>query len=184
MEIISGEKKGHKIKLPVTLKIRPTSSRVRESLFNILEARNFLTGARVLDLYCGVGSLGLEALSRGAKEVLFVDRSPFSIKYTIDNIKKLKYENRAKVRKNSVLGELKNLVETDVNSFDLVIADPPYDTTEKELYEVLSLVSKLLKDKGIFVLEHSSKMSYSFDGFRKMIEKKYGDTALSFFQQI
>lgn len=183
MEIISGERKGHKIKFPVTPKIRPTSSNVREAIFNVLAARNLINGARVLDLYCGVGSLGLEALSRGASFVCFVDRGELSIKYVKENLEKLHYSEKARVIKNSSLSAINKLYE-EGEKFDLIFADPPYNVREKELSEVFKALKNVLKKNGVVVLEHSSKNAYNFDGYHLELTKKYGDTAVSFYLPI
>ncbi len=180
MEIISGERKGHKIKFPVTPRIRPTSSVVREAIFNVLTARNIVKGSRVIDLYCGVGTLGLEAFSRGSTYVCFIDRGELSIKYVKENLRKLHYEEKARVIKNTALAAVNKLAE-EGEKFDLAFADPPYNISEKELSQVFEALKKVLKNNSVIVLEHSSKNFYNFDGYHLELTKKYGDTAVSFY---
>lgn len=180
MEIISGERKGHKIKYPVTPRIRPTSSNVREATFNVLTARKIIKESRVIDVYCGVGSLGLEALSRGASYACFIDRGELSIRYVRENIQKLHYGEKTRVIKNTAATAINKLAE-EGEKFDLAFADPPYNISEKELSEVFEALKKVLKDKGIVVLEHSSKNAYNFNGYHLELTKKYGDTAVSFY---
>ena len=131
MRIISGKFRGLKLHPPVDLSIRPTSDRLKESLFSILESNKYnikIKSSNVIDICSGTGALGIEALSRGAKSVYFIDKDPKAINVLQKNISKLKIDNKdntyIKVIKNDVLKALQ-----DINIiFDLVLIDPPYNT--------------------------------------------------------
>ena len=184
MRIVGGKHKGHSIAPPSGSATRPTSDRVRESVFNILAhgiAGLELEGARVLDLFAGTGAMGLEAISRGARFCQFVEDSA---------------EARGLIRKNAdalgVIGLVKiwRRDATDLGpcapqpGFDLVFADPPYGKGlgEKAL---ISLVSgKWLNPGAIVVLEESAKAEVSaIDGLTPIDERAYGDTVIRFFRQ-
>lgn len=144
MRVITGLARGRKLKTPTGYDVRPTTDQVKESMFNIL--MNDVEGRRVLDLFAGTGQLGIEAISRGAREVVFVDSSPESVKIVKDNLSLCGFE--APVLRTDALRYLDNC-----GKFDLIFLDPPYDS---ELYEqVLDKVNSidLLNDGGIIVAE-------------------------------
>lgn len=180
MEIVSGDRKGHPLSFVSTPTLRPTSAKVRDALFNIVAARRPLAGMRVLDLYCGVGALGLEALSRGAAFCVFVDRGSQAIKLTKENIARLKFEDRARVIKESAVRAVEALAEEGM-TFDLVIADPHYSIDEREVQELAASVRRVLAPDGFFVLEHSSRTSFDLEGWETAVSKRYGDTSLTFY---
>ena len=160
---------------------RPTSDRVKESVFSILESRGALEDARVLDLFAGTGALGLEAASRGARSVTLVEKDSAAAKVCEENLKQAA-EGLAK----SGLKFDVRLVRTDANSYlrknvpvDLVFLDPPY---EMAYNEILNLLQKLtLGDKGIVVLERPGKEEApKLDGFFLEKENSYGDTKVFF----
>jgi 16S rRNA (guanine966-N2)-methyltransferase len=184
MRIVGGKHKGHSIAPPSGSATRPTSDRVRESVFNIL-AHGIegleLEGARVLDLFAGTGAMGLEAISRGARFCQFVEDSA---------------EARGLIRKNAdalgVIGLVKiwRRDATDLGpcapqpGFDLVFADPPYGKGlgERALNSLVS--GKWLNPGAIVVLEESAKAEVSaIDGLTRIDERAYGDTVIRFFRQ-
>lgn len=181
MEIVSGDRKGHRLAFASTPTLRPTSSKVRDALFNIVAARRPLAGAAVLDLYCGVGALGLEALSRGAARAVFVDRSANAVRMTKENIRKLGYEDRARVIKEDAVRAARELAAAG-ERFDLVVADPHYAIDEREVKDLGDAVRGLLAPDGLFALEHSSKVSFELAGWRVAVTKRYGDSALTFYE--
>jgi 16S rRNA (guanine966-N2)-methyltransferase len=122
MRIIAGEWRGRRLNAPRGSDVRPTTDRVRESWFSILGSR--IQGASVLDLFCGSGALGLEALSRGAAGAVFVDRSRKALQALERNIRELGAEDRARVVSGDALGFVKGLSPA---AFDLALVDPPYD---------------------------------------------------------
>ena len=161
---------------------RPTSDRVREAIFSALEARDPISGARVVDLYAGSGALGLEATSRGAASVTLVERSATAAKACRDNAER--------VRKNAPKGGSPEItvsgqpVQAFLNSsratWDLALIDPPYELGESELHQALgSLVPHLAPD-AVVVLERSSKSPEPLwpKGVSLDRRKDYGDTTL------
>ncbi|HZQ76547.1 MAG TPA: 16S rRNA (guanine(966)-N(2))-methyltransferase RsmD [Acidimicrobiia bacterium] len=132
--IIAGEAGGRRLAVPPGDKIRPTSDRVKESVFAAL-GPDRLAGARVLDLYAGTGALGLEALSRGAAEALFVERDAAAARAIRSNIETLGFGDRAVVRAAAVAAVLAGPAPSD--GYDLVLLDPPYDTPPADVEAVL-----------------------------------------------
>lgn len=152
MRIISGEFKGRFIKVPQSDKIRPTTDRVRETLFNILNNRISFEGVRVLDIYSGSGSLGLECISRGASEVHFIERDKFIYTNLLENIKSLSVEKRCKVFKTEAV---KFTSKQAMINYNLILADPPF--FKDDIYIVVdSIINKgYLVNDGIMVIERS-----------------------------
>jgi 16S rRNA (guanine966-N2)-methyltransferase len=152
MRIISGELKGRFIKVPQSDQIRPTTDRVRETLFNLLNNRLDFTGIKVLDLYSGSGSLGIECISRGAGEVHFVERNNFIYKNLLENISSLKIDDQCKVFNMEVTSFVKSVKET---KYDLIIADPPFFKEDIYIAVESILNNKYLVDQGLLVIERS-----------------------------
>ncbi len=174
MQITGGKFKGFKIKVPK--KTRPTSSFNRKRIFDIL--RN-VENLEVLDLFCGSGILGIEALSRGARSCTFVDIRSESIKVVSENIKKLGLENQTKVFKSDYSKFLSSLSD---EKFDLIFADPPYNW--KEHSKLLEMVKNTLRIEGIFVLEISSRREFpQCEGMEVIKAIKGGDTSLVFYMK-
>ena len=182
MRIIAGERRGTKLEAVPGLNTRPTADRVKESLFNIIQM-DIDADSVVLDAFAGTGNLGLEALSRGAKRVVFIERDPEALKVLHKNIKKCRYEDRAQVIEGDTLSVLARLEGVQ---FDLILLDPPY---LKNLYTaVISLVLKyhLLSEYGILVSEHSKSTPFTCDDteIECYKSKSYGETVLNFFRTI
>lgn len=154
--------------------IRPTADKVRESLFNILQNRIY--GAEFLDLFCGTGAMGIEALSRGAKKVTFNDKSRDSIALTKKNLQKLGVEEEYKV---SNLDACTYLTST-ADKFDLVYIDPPY-TSDFGL-KALQKARLVLKEDGLVIYENEKPFSENIEGLVKVDERKYGRVYLTFFK--
>lgn len=160
--------------------VRPTSDRAKESLFNILALK--LYGARVLDLFCGSGALGLESLSRGAKEVVFNDCAKASIGILKKNLAALKIPvngEEAKIYNYDYLVCLENVR----GAFDLILIDPPYrfDYGEKALKKIAE--RGLLSENGIVVYERDRPFEGTIAGLEKYDERKYGKTYITFFRR-
>lgn len=152
MRIISGEFKGRFIKVPQSGKIRPTTDRVRETLFNLLNNRISFEDIKVLDIYSGSGSLGLECISRGASEVHFIESDKFIYANLIENIKSLSVENSCKVFKTEAV---KFTSKEAMFNYDLILADPPF--FKDDIYIVVENIknkSYLVSD-GIMIIERS-----------------------------
>lgn len=124
MRVIAGEFRGRRIEVPKRSDIRPTYDRVRESVFSIIGPR--MEGARVLDLFAGTGSLGIESLSRGARSATFVERDRDVASVLAANIERLDLKPRSSILRQAVAGFLKS--GSSAVRFDVVFADPPYDS--------------------------------------------------------
>jgi 16S rRNA (guanine966-N2)-methyltransferase len=182
MRIISGRTKGHTLRVPRGRGVRPTASRVREALFSILSER--IHDARVLDLFAGSGALGIEALSRGASEVVFVDQAPDALRTLSGNLKRCGYEDRAILLR---VNSLKFLKEPGIHpvAFDVVLVDPPYHTGI--LRKLLPLLSRgvIMKPSGIMVIEHFHKtvLPDRIGRLEAVRSGRYGDTMLTFYRK-
>lgn len=176
MRIISGEHKGRRLTGGKKTKIRPTSDRVKESIFNVL--REEVVGRRILDLFAGVGSIGMEALSRGAESVTFVDASFQSINILKKNLKNLSLENKSKVLRADGLKALRKLKQR----FHIIFADPPYLKGFAQKIVHSTARSDVLESNGILVLEHHKKETFSSpeEKLSLLKQKKFGDTVISF----
>ncbi|MGE5528219.1 MAG: 16S rRNA (guanine(966)-N(2))-methyltransferase RsmD [Patescibacteria group bacterium] len=181
MRVIAGRFGGRRLKRPVRLDLRPTSDRVRESLFNILGPR--VAGATVLDLFAGTGGLGIEALSRGASRAIFVERDRRAGDLIRRNLAMLGLgSGEAEVRGEPVADALAALAACGCR-FDLVLADPPYGAGAAR--DTLASLARggLVSPGGLAVLEHAAKESIPApDGMILVDRRGYGDTALSFFK--
>ncbi len=177
MRIISGEHKGRILGSVKKTGIRPSSDKVKGSIFNVL--KDDVEGKRVLDLFAGSGNLGIEALSRGATFVTFVDSSSQSIKTIKENLESLNLSKRSKILRKDCLEALPNLKE----KFGIIFADPPYQKGFAQ--KVIDLVVKhsLLDKNGILVLEHHKKETFECPEERLLClkAKRFGDTMVSFF---
>ena len=182
MRIISGKFRGLKLQPPVDFSIRPTSDRLKESLFSILESNKYnikIKASNVIDICSGTGALGIEALSRGAKSVYFIDKDPKAINVLQKNISKLKIDNiddtYIKVIKNDVLKALQ-----DINIiFDLVLIDPPYNSNIIEECLVKLKEYNLIDLNGYIFAESSKNEDINFDGFDLLDTKIYGKSKLT-----
>ncbi|MBM7556431.1 16S rRNA (guanine(966)-N(2))-methyltransferase RsmD [Halanaerobacter jeridensis] len=175
MRIIAGKDKGRRLNRRDGQDVRPTSDRTKEALFNILGSE--IVGVRFLDLFAGFGGIGLEALSRGAYETVFVDKSEENIKIVEENIEMLGYEDKSKVVTADVLESLGLLR----GNFDLIFMDPPYK--QEHLYQAtLKEIEKykLLHPTGIIIMEHHSEAELDLASEYDIIkERDYGNAALT-----
>lgn len=147
MRIISGSARGRKLKEPQGLDTRPTTDKVKESLFNIIQFE--LEGRRVLDLFAGTGQLGLEALSRGAEHCTFVDQRREAAALVKENVKLCRFEDRARVAQGEALTFLRSCGER----FDVIFLDPPYKTELLEQCIEKIAGFDILREYGIIVCE-------------------------------
>jgi hypothetical protein len=179
VRVISGSARGLKLNTPGDDRVRPTTDRVKESMFNIVQ--DWVYDSQVLDLFAGSGALGIEALSRGASQAVFCDNSLDSIKIIKSNIEKARVVDRSQI----VSGDFKRCLrdmEAKNQSFDMIFVDPPY---YKGLFEeVLDTIRscKILKKDGIVIVEHDAKRPIGqVEGLEVYKEKKYGITMLTFY---
>lgn len=179
MRIISGKFKGHRLVSFKADHIRPTTDRVKETLFNKLTG--YIEGAAVLDLFCGTGNLGLEALSRGAAFVEFVDSNEKSLRILGENVKKLKLSEDFHVTKRDALQYLKN----PGREFDLIFIDPPF--TRSMADEVLKALSEshALKAGGLVAIEAGTKepIQDEYASIKLYDRKEFGDKSLCLYQK-
>ena len=183
MRIIGGSLKGKKLLIPLDKSTRPLRDMVRESIFNILDhsskvSKN-ISNSKVLDLFSGTGSFGIECLSRGAKEVIFFENYPNSIKVLKNNIFNLKLESKTKVYESNAY----NLKDSNLNNkiFDVIFLDPPFK--DKEINILLNQI-KILKiaDINTIIIIHRNKKSVdNFSNFLNVLdEKNYGLSKILF----
>ncbi len=183
MRIIAGSAKGRPLKVPKSGSVRPTADRVKETLFNVLG--QWLDGERVLDLFAGVGALGLEALSRGAGHATFVERDAATMAVLRDNARTLGFDGQARTLQKNVARALGQLAGEGAR-FELVFADPPYAAQETNgLVEEIEAAG-VLAAGGRLVIEHDRRMALppsSADGLVRFDERRFGDTLLSFYRR-
>jgi 16S rRNA (guanine(966)-N(2))-methyltransferase RsmD len=181
MRVIAGKYKSRLLDYPHIKSVRPTMDRVKESVFNVLG--DSVEGGRVLDLFAGSGSLGIEALSRGAASVVFVESHPVAIGVLRKNIEALKIQDMCTVLGRDVLPTLSYLHDTH-NVFDLIILDPPYgtDLTKKTLMKIYA--SDILAPNGNMVVEHSAHDQLpSSKDIGVITHKEFGETFVTFFNK-
>ncbi|MBU2651528.1 MAG: 16S rRNA (guanine(966)-N(2))-methyltransferase RsmD [Bacteroidetes bacterium] len=178
MRIIGGLYKGRRLHPPNNLPVRPTTDLARESLFNILNNRIDFEGLRVLDLFAGTGSISFEFASRGAAEIIAIDRNPQCLTFILQTANLFGIEN-IKVLKGNVLKWLPRLK----GPFDIIFADPPYDMKELPDIPQKVLELNLLDNEGIFIMEHDARHLFNeLEDFREL--RKYGKVHFSFFTKI
>ena len=180
MRIIGGKYRSRVLAEFAGENVRPTSDRAREALFNILALKIY--GARVLDLFAGSGALGLESLSRGAKEAVFNDCSKDSVAIVKKNLSALKITANGEEAKVYNMDYLACL-ESVKGPFDLIFLDPPYrfDYGQKALEKITK--KGLLSENGIAMYECDRPFEGEIEGLEKYDERKYGKAYLSFFRR-
>ena len=175
------------IKLKTAAKAtRPTSDRVKESLFAKLENLGALEGAKVLDLYAGSGALGLEAASRGAAEVILVDKDKAATDVIRENIRIVSKATGASCLITAQNKEVSKVLKTLASSYDLVFIDPPYELSNEAVTIDLESLANNLNDQALVVVERSSRAS-DFeipDGYDFEEKKAYGDTAIYLLKRV
>jgi 16S rRNA (guanine966-N2)-methyltransferase len=175
IRVISGSAKGRRLETPTWEGLRPTSDRLRESLFNIIAPR--IAGARIVDGYAGTGALGIEALSRGAAHVTFVDSDPRAIRLIGTNLERAGMKSAAKTCTIVRTGFMEMAASHSDGPFDLVLLDPPYD--DPALPAALRAAHRIVSDDGLVVLEHATRVVPPEGAVRTV---KAGDSSLSFYE--
>lgn len=181
MRIIAGTARGRSLKAPSGHDTRPTSDRVRETIFNVLG--QWCDGERVLDLYAGLGGLGLEALSRGAEHATFVESSRHAMPVLADNVRTLGFADRATTLLMPAERALSRL-EKEGRSFSLVFSDPPY-ALHAGTQVLEALTEALLPAGGRAVIEHDRRelLPEQAGGLTRVDERRFGDTVVSFYER-
>ncbi|MGE5454285.1 MAG: 16S rRNA (guanine(966)-N(2))-methyltransferase RsmD [Methylocystaceae bacterium] len=182
MRVISGKAKGRKLKMPVGVEVRPITDMIKEALFNILTMD--LPDSRFLDLFSGSGSVGIEALSRGASKVVFVDLSPICVKTINENITHCGFTEGFEVIKQDAIAAIRWLQRKEAE-FDLIYIDPPF--SEKELYnQIWSALNDrplLANDGGVIIrAPKNMKLPSSGSQLQQSQVRKYGDSILYFYK--
>lgn len=169
MRVITGTARGRKLKEPKGYDIRPTTDMVKETVFNILQFD--IEGRRMLDLFSGTGQMGIEALSRGAAYVTFVDSAAESLRLTKDNLKTVGFEDRSEVIAADSIAFLKGC-----GKYDIIYIDPPYRSNLAQ--KALETINEfdILKENGIIICEsmYPSDMPELSAPYKKIRERKYG----------
>ena len=187
MRIISGNLKGKKLTVPLDKSTRPLKDMVRESIFNVLEHSNKLSAninnSKVLDLFSGTGSFGIECLSRGAKEVIFFENYSNSLKILKKNIFNLKLEDKTKVYESNAY----DLKETNLKNeiFDIIFIDPPFK--DKEINNLINQIKilKIANNNTLIIIHRNKKSMDNISKFLNVLdEKNYGLSKILFSELI
>ena len=184
MRIISGKFKNKKLFIPLDKEIRPLKDITKESIFNILihfkKSLFKFRNSKILDLYSGTGSFGLECLSRDANKVIFVENNKNALKILQKNIFKLNIEKKTSIIKKSVFNYLSNIDNFNYKQ-DLIFLDPPYK--EKNIFELINNIIKadILKKKGIIIIHRNKKSEDNYPNNFKILDiRKYGISKIIF----
>lgn len=179
--IISGTWKGKKIAAPKNFEVRPTTDFAKEALFSILEHRVDIEFLSVLDLFAGIGSISLEFASRGCKDITSVEMNPKHGAFISATAKDLDFHHQINLQRASVFDWFKKS-KNHGKSYDIVFADPPFDLPENEYRELIALILRpeILKENGVFILEHQSRLKIEHPNLQET--RKYGNVSFSFFQ--
>ena len=179
MRVITGKARGVQLKTPDGMLTRPTTDRVKEALFSIIQFE--IPTAAVLDLFGGTGQLGIEALSRGAKIATFVDAQDNACRLIKENLRRTKLEGQAKVVRSDYMEYLKRCRE----KYSIIFLDPPY--AEVFLENALKCITEIdiLQSGGIIVTERplGKELPYQFEGFTRTKDYKYGKTLLTIYRK-
>ena len=179
MRVITGKARGVTLKTPEGMRTRPTTDRVKEALFSIIQFE--LPGAKVLDLFGGTGQLGIEALSRGAKSAVFVDEREDACRLIKENLRRTKLEQDAQVVRSNYLAYLSRCRE----KFNIILLDPPYAEVflENSLKQITEI--DILQSGGIIVAERplGKDLPWEFSGYTRSKDYKYGKTLLTLYRK-
>jgi len=179
MRVITGKARGVQLKTPQGMQTRPTADRVKEALFSIIQFD--LPGARVLDLFAGTGQLGIEALSRDAKEAVFVDEREDACALVRENLKRTRLEGQGRVLRSDYQAYLSRCRER----FDIIFLDPPY--AEVFLENALKHITEIdiLQSNGIIVTERplGKPCPGEYPGYTRSKDYKYGKTLLTLYRK-
>lgn len=183
MRIVAGKNKGNILKSPKDLSVRPTSEKVREALFDILGTS--VKETCFLDLFAGTGAAGIEALSRGAKKVIFIEKELKCIKIIKENLEKTRNSQNAVVYKIDFLSGLKLLAKKNY-LLDYIFLDPPYSKglVNMSLLEIAEL--PILRKNGLVIAQHykKEKVMKNLNNLRLFNQRRYGECYLSFFEYV
>lgn len=182
MRIISGSARGTKIEAPEGMDTRPVTDKIRQSLFNIWQFD--IEGSDFLDIFSGSGSMGIEALSRGANRAVLIEKAPKAVDVIKRNLKKTHLEDKAQVMPMDAFKAVEEL-SNENEKFDFIYLDPPY-TVESIFLPIMETIdaANLLKEDGMLVIRSHKdlKLPDSFNNLEKFREKKYGISIAHFYR--
>ena len=178
--IISGKWKAKRISAPKNFDVRPTTDFAKEALFSMIENRFDIASSAVLDLFAGIGSISLEFASRGCENITSVEMNSKHAAFINSTAAELEMALQINLQRADVYDYLKK--NRNHKSYDIIVADPPFETEEKKYNELISLVlnNKFLKPNGMFILEHQSRTKLQHPNL--LDTRKYGNVSFSFFK--
>ena len=177
LRIIAGSLKGRRLKAPKWPGLRPTSDKLRETLFNVLATR--VPSARVLDVFAGTGAVGLESLSRGATDATFIEHDKRAVALIAENVQLCEAQNRCAIIRDTAERALSRPIAGA--RFDLIVLDPPYEF--EPLERVLSAAARHLASNGLVILEHAARRVVPpVADLRAVRTIRSGDSALTIFE--
>jgi len=179
MRVVAGKYKNRILKTVADSSVRPATDKVKGAIFNIMQSRVDWTKCSVLDLYAGSGSVGIEALSRGAKNVVFVENSRSAIQFLKLNLQSIGVDGQAQV----VAADVDRFLQGSRVKYNVVFADPPYAL--KSLPELPSRIfqSDIIARGGYLIVEHPTRFEFTpSSAWEAVVQKEYGRTSVSFFQ--
>ena len=181
MRVISGKYRGRRLKGPKGLELRPTGDRLKETLFNILHSR--IPGSVVMDVFSGTGAIGVEAISRGAGRVVFVERNPKAIALIRQNLELCGIKDGFDVIQEDVFKALRSFARQN-SHFDIIFFDPPYDWEPYHDLLKLTIKPELVSQQTSVVIEHRRKAALpdSGEGYQRYRIVRQGDSCLSFYK--
>ena len=178
MRIISGNKKSIIITAPKSLPVRPTTDKVKESLFNIIQNKFDFSSLKVLDIFSGTGNISFEFGSRGCTDILCIDNNFKCIRFIDRTAKELGIKLRTK--------KIDYLTYLNLNNekFDIIFADPPYNFLLSDYLKIIDIIrqKQILSPNGQLIIEHRSNISF-IDKVKEVDERNYGSNTLSFFKK-
>lgn len=182
MRVIAGTCKSRRIKSVKNKKTRPTSDKIREAVFH--KTGPFFDGGSGLDLYAGSGALGIEALSRGMNQMIFIDNQPAAIRTIKENVKELNLESQSQVFKKQAISALE-ILHRKQKQFDFILIDPPYESTNYEELIQKIMDFDLIKENGLLYIELSTDKTLSLldKSFEVQFEKTYNRTTKTIIYQ-
>lgn len=177
--IISGQWKAKRISAPKHFTVRPTTDFAKEALFSILDNRYALASSSILDLFSGIGSITLEFASRGCQDIQSVEMNAKHAGFIQHTASELDLVLNMNIQRADVFDWLKK--NKGKKQYDIIFADPPFDLDEKKYQELIALVleNDYLKENGVFILEHSSRMKLEHS--QLLESRKYGNISFTFF---
>lgn len=179
LQVLTGSKKGRRLKVPHGRTIRPTTSRIKKSIFDTLGEIGDL---RVLDIFAGSGGLGIESLSRGAAHVAFVEKNPFVFRLLRENVELCGFTHKSTFICDDYERAVKNLIKKG-SKFDVIFIDPPYSLyASKGVIDFINLVTECIGADSVIVIEHEHQLTALAEGF-KTITRSFGGTKVSYFRR-